>query len=228
MVLNDNDQIVLIQKGEIPTAEELETYIVARHSPGLHEKIKKGIVGVAGLGGLGSSVAIALARMGVGTLILVDFDVIEPSNLNRQQYVLSNLGQLKTEALANIIEKINPNVRVIIKTVLLDENNIFSVFQPVTIAVECLDTSKAKATFINTISRSLPDIYIVAASGIAGYGRSNRIQTRRLNRKLFVVGDLTIPAGPNEGLMAPRVGIAAHHQANLVISLLIDPEILEL
>ena len=114
-------------------------------------KKSKGIVGVAGLGGLGSSVAIALARMGIGTLILVDFDVIEPSNLNRQQYVLSNLGQLKTEALASIIEKINPNVRVITKTVLLDEDNIFSVFQPVTIAVECLDTSKAKATFINTI-----------------------------------------------------------------------------
>ena len=90
--LSDGDEVVLIRRGEVPAPEELEALLVSRHTPGVHAKIKDSRVGIAGVGGLGSQVAIALARVGVGTLVLVDFDVVEPSNLNRQQYFLEQIG----------------------------------------------------------------------------------------------------------------------------------------
>ena len=75
---------LFILNGYTPTAEEMESLLVARHTPGVHEIVKKATVGIMGLGGLGSVVAGGLARIGVGKLILADFDVVEPSNLNRQ------------------------------------------------------------------------------------------------------------------------------------------------
>ncbi|MBW2366731.1 MAG: ThiF family adenylyltransferase, partial [Deltaproteobacteria bacterium] len=106
--LQDGDKVVLIVRGEIPDARTLEALMAARHTPGVHEKMKSGVVGVAGLGGLGSNVAVSLARMGVGTLILADFDVVEPSNLNRQQYFIEHIGRLKTEAMCDILKRVNP------------------------------------------------------------------------------------------------------------------------
>jgi sulfur carrier protein ThiS adenylyltransferase len=69
----------------------------------------------------------------------------------------------------------------------------------------------------------LPEAFVIGASGLAGYGDSDEIHTRRLGEKVFIVGDLMMAAQPGRGLMAPRVGIAANHQANLVVSLLMDP-----
>ena len=89
--LDSGDEIILIRKGERPTPDEMECLMMARHTPGVHQKIKNSAVGIAGLGGLGSSIAIALARVGIGTLILVDFDLVEPSNLNRQQYYIDHI-----------------------------------------------------------------------------------------------------------------------------------------
>jgi sulfur carrier protein ThiS adenylyltransferase len=89
-ILQDGDGVVLIKRGEIPGPDELEILMTARHTPGVHQCMKKAVVAIAGLGGLGSAAAVSLARMGVGTLILVDFDVVEPSNLNRQQYFLEH------------------------------------------------------------------------------------------------------------------------------------------
>ena len=96
----DGDEITLIRRGETPSAAELEALMVARHTPGVHARLKSSVIGIAGLGGLGSAVAVALARIGVGRLVLVDFDVVEPSNLNRQQYFVDQVGLPKTEALA--------------------------------------------------------------------------------------------------------------------------------
>ena len=110
--LKEGDEIVFIQKGEVPSFEEFESLMMARHTPGIHQKIKSAVVGIAGLGGLGSTLAIALARIGIGTLILVDFDVVEPSNLNRQQYFVHQIGMPKVEALQENISRVNPCVKV--------------------------------------------------------------------------------------------------------------------
>jgi len=221
-VVTEGDRIVLIRRGEIPPADELEACMVARHSPKVHAIMKRSTVGIAGLGGLGSNVAIALARMGIGMLVLADFDVVEPSNLNRQQYSMEHLGMLKTEAMALILAEINPYLTVVTWEVVLDEENIPTIFGHADIVVECFDRAEAKAMIIEVVTRSLPDTYLIGASGVAGYGLSNAIQTVRLGEKTYMVGDLCSAAEPGRGLMAPRVGIAACHQANLVVSLLVD------
>lgn len=198
--------------------------MAARHTPGVHERMKKATIGIAGLGGLGSAVSIALARMGIGTLILVDFDIVEPSNLNRQQYFIDQIGMAKTEALSKTLTDINPFVKVVVHDVELSRENIPRVFKTADVVLECFDRAEDKAIILETVAESLPDVYVIGVSGIAGIGDSNSIQTRRIGERIFIVGDMKKAAEPGQGLMAPRVGIAAHHQANLVVSLLVGPD----
>ena len=223
-VLKEGDHVVLITKGEIPEREELEAQIIARHSPGVHKRLKTAIIGVAGLGGLGSSVSIALARMGIGTLITADHDVVEPSNLNRQQYFIDQIGLAKTDAMKKILAMVNPYVEVVTHNVILTKQNIPNIFKTARIVVECFDNAEEKTMLLEIVTEFLPDVYVIGASGLAGYSDSNSIQTRRIGEKIFMIGDMERAAGPGQGLMSPRVGIAAHHQANLVVSLLIDPD----
>ena len=222
--LLEGDEIVFIKKGKTPSPEEFESFMMARHTPGIHQKIKKSVVAVAGLGGLGSAVAIALARVGVGKLILVDFDVVEPSNLNRQQYLIDQIGLPKVEALQKNIASINPYVKIQTYHEKLDRSNMERIFREAEVVVEAFDRAEEKVLLINTISEKMPDKYIVAASGVAGYGDNNEIKTVRFSSKVFIVGDQKTAAQPGVGLMAPRVGIAAHHQANTVLRILLGEE----
>lgn len=218
------DRIVLIRRGEQPSAEELESQLVARHSPGVHKKVRVATIGIAGVGGLGSPVAIALARSGVGRLIVADFDVVEPSNLNRQQFFIDQLGLPKVEALRQTLARINPYVTVITHRTRLTPGNIPEIFADVDVLVEAFDAADQKAMLVETFLSFFPDRPLIAASGLAGYGPSGAIRTRRVTDRLYLVGDETSAARPGEGLMAPRVGIAAHHQANAVLRLLLGLE----
>jgi sulfur carrier protein ThiS adenylyltransferase len=222
--LEEGDEIVLIKKGETPSSEEFESFMMARHTPGIHQKIRKSVVGIAGLGGLGSAIAVALARIGVGKLILVDFDVVEPSNLNRQQYLIHQIGMPKVEALQRNIAAINPYTEISTFHEKLDRNNIARIFGEAEVVVEAFDRAEEKAMLINAISEKMADKYIVAASGVAGYGDNNEIKTVRFSSKIFIVGDQETAAQPGVGLMAPRVGIAAHHQANTVLRILLGED----
>ena len=222
--LKEGDEVVFIKKGEAPSSEEFESLMMARHTPGIHQKIKKSIVGIAGLGGLGSAIAIALVRIGIGKLILVDFDVVEPSNLNRQQYLVHQIGMPKVEALQKNIATINPYVKIQIYQEKLDRNNVERIFKEVEVVVEAFDRAEEKAMLINTVTEKMPNKYIVAASGVAGYGDNNEIRTVRFSSKIFIIGDQKTAARPGIGLMAPRVGIAAHHQANTVLRILLGEE----
>ena len=218
--LAEGDRVNLIARGEIPPAEELEALMAARHTPGVHGKIKGATVGIAGLGGLGSSVAVALARIGVGRLILVDFDVVEPSNLNRQQYFIDQIGLPKTEALEANLWRINPYVEYQTHCVRVVPENISELFGEVDVLVEAFDRADQKAMLL----QSFGDAPIVVASGMAGYGSGESIGVRRMGKRIYVVGDLETGAAPGYGLMAPRVGIAAHMQANVVLRLLLGEE----
>jgi len=220
IVLSEGDSVNLIVRGEIPRADELEALMVARHTPGVHEKIKQATVGIAGLGGLGSAIAVALARIGVGKLVLADFDVVEPSNLNRQQYFIDQLGLTKAEALEANLRRINPYVRYEAYCVRVTPGNIPELFGDVDVMVEAFDRADQKAMLLQSF-KGRP---IVAASGLAGYGPGNTIGVRRMGNNIYVVGDLETGAAPGCGLMAPRVGIAAHIQANLVLRLLLGEE----
>ncbi len=220
VILKSGDEVVFIRRSEIPSKRELESLMVARHTPGIHKRIKQSTVGIAGLGGLGSAVAIALARSGVGRLVLADEDVVEPSNLNRQQYFVDQIGMVKVEAMKENLKRINPYVKVKTHRVHLDESNIPQVFKDVQVLVEGFDEPASKVSLYEAFSKLRPEVPVVMASGLAGFGPNNAIKTRKVGKNVYVVGDLTSAAKPGQGLMAPRVGIAAHHQANTVLRLI--------
>lgn len=222
--LSENDVLNIIRKGVMPDEEELESMMVARHTPYVHQQLKNGKVAIAGLGGLGSNIAVMLARIGVGQLLLVDFDIIEPSNLNRQSYYVSHLGMLKTSALKEQIAQINPFIKVETKTIKITADNVTELFAGYEIICEAFDKADQKSMLINAALEQLPQVKIVSGSGMAGYDSSNLIQTRKLMNRLYVCGDLENAAGVGKGLMAPRVSICAGHQANMILRLLIGEE----
>lgn len=223
-LLADGDICCLIRRGETPTAEEMKSLLAARHTPGVHEIVQKARVGIMGLGGLGTVVAGAMARIGVGKLILADFDVVEPSNLNRQQYSISQIGEKKTEALKKNLLQMNPYI--MIKTVdgLLTEESIPQFFKDVDVLAECFDDPAMKAAALRTVLTNMPGTGYVGASGLAGYGDNNVIRTQKIHANVYIIGDGTSAAGPGHGLMAPRVGIAAHHQANQILRILLGKD----
>ncbi len=223
-ILQDGDAVVFIRRGEMPGPDELDALMAARHTPGVHQKLRDACVGIAGLGGLGSAVAVALARIGVGRLILADFDVVEPSNLNRQQYFIEQIGLAKTEALADNIRRINPSVTLETHQIRLSPANIPVLFGHVHALVEAFDRAEEKAMLIETVVTHMPDTPLVAASGLAGHNSANLIRTRKIRRNFYLCGDGMAAARPGQGLMAPRVGVAAHHQANAILQLLLGEE----
>ena len=217
IILQENDQVMLIKRGVMPPRDELEFVMAARHTPGVHAKMKTSVVGIAGLGGLGSAVAVALARMGVGRLVLVDFDVVEPSNLNRQQYFVDQLGQHKTLALQENLKRINPYIQIDCHTDRIVPENVDSFFCDIDVLVEAFDGADQKAMLMQNVG----NYPLVTASGLAGHGSGESIKVHKIGDSIYVVGDLQTGAKPGCGLMAPRVGIAAHMQANLVVQILL-------
>lgn len=224
-LLSDGDQLILIRRGEVPDTDELDALLTARHTPGVHEVVKGATIGIAGVGGLGSAIAIALARTGIGHLIIADFDIVEPSNLNRQQFFIDQIGLPKVYALRDTLIRINPNVRVTACHLRLNPANINEILGHAQVLVEAFDLAAQKVMLIETFAARFPDRPIVTGSGMAGYGPANTVQTQRVANNLYLCGDGSTAAAPGTGLMAPRVGVAAHHQANAVLRLLLghDP-----
>ncbi|KYK28306.1 hypothetical protein AYK20_07325 [Thermoplasmatales archaeon SG8-52-1] len=189
----------------------------------ISKKLKESSVGIAGLGGLGSNAAIALARAGIGRLVLVDFDKIEESNLTRQYYFLDQIGKLKTIALQDNIKKINPSVLIDVYKEKLMKGSMEIRFRNVDVVIEALDTAETKVAFIEEILTKLPDKPIVAASGVSGYGHSDRISTKNLG-KLFLCYDENARSSDEDILVAPRVGIMANWEANLALEIILGED----
>lgn len=184
--------------------------------------LERAKVGVAGLGGLGSNVLSHLMRSGVTHFVAADFDVVSQSNLNRQFYFADQIGQKKTSALAENLRRINPDIELELHDCLLTEENIPEIFKNCDVVVEAFDKADAKTMLITTLSKT--NIPIVAASGLAGFGRSNDIRVRKVGSRLYLVGDLTSGILPELAPVSPRVGIAASIQANTVIAILLGLE----
>lgn len=222
--LHDGDSITVIEKGVMPPQDVLEHMMAARHTPHVYERMKQACVGIAGLGGLGSNIAAMLARTGVGHLILADFDTVEPSNLNRQNYFVSHLGMSKTDATAKLLHEINPFITIETHTVRIDASNAVELFGCCDIVCEAFDNPDCKAELVSTLLSETEHIRIVAGSGMAGYGSCNEIVTKKRMTRLYVCGDEKTAAANGIGLMAPRVSVCAGHQANMVLRLLLDIE----
>lgn len=205
----------------IPTAEEFERTMIERHTRPIYEKLCSSRVAIAGLGGLGSNIAVSLARAGVGELFIVDFDYVDLSNLNRQQYDTTDLGRLKTEAMHEKLLKINPYIIVKYKTVRVNASNAAEIFGSYHIVCEAFDKATSKAELINTLLEKCPDTIIVSGSGMAGALSANTIITRRVFDRLYLCGDGVTDMADVNGLMAPRVAVCANHEANMALRLML-------
>jgi sulfur carrier protein ThiS adenylyltransferase len=189
----------------------------------IRKKLKQSSVGIAGVGGLGSNAAISLARAGIGQLILVDFDRVEENNLDRQHYFRDQVGKVKVEALKENIKKINPWMKVDIFNEKLTKGSMDERFHDADVIIEALDSAEAKTSFIEEIMEKLPDKPLVACSGVAGYGNSERIKTKHIGN-LYLCQDEQARSSDEDVLMAPRVGLMANWEANLVLEILLGED----
>ncbi len=186
-------------------------------------RLKTCCVGIAGVGGLGSNAAISLIRAGVGSFVLVDFDSVEQGNLNRQYYFRDQIGKRKVDALKEIICRINPSASVETYGEKLLPGAMTRYFKEVDVIVEALDDAQTKIRFIEEVLQMLPDTPLVAASGVAGYGHSDRISTRHVGN-LYVCYDENARSSDEDVLMAPKVCLMANWQANIVLEILLGEE----
>ncbi|MEN8258783.1 MAG: sulfur carrier protein ThiS adenylyltransferase ThiF [Thermodesulfobacteriota bacterium] len=221
-IIQEGDECWCLKKGETGSPDELKRLLSLRHSPGVQDVINEAVVGIMGLGGLGSVVAGALTRIGVGRLILADYDIVDPTNLNRQQFFVDQIGMKKTEALAINLRRMNPYVELTLHDCELTADNIPSFFGGVDVLVECFDDPVMKAEAFRLALTDMKTMGYVGASGVAGYGENDLITTVCHRPYIFIVGDGESESKPGEGLMAPRVGIAAHHQANQALRILLE------
>ena len=200
-----------------------EEDLLKRNVKGIAKKLKKAKVCILGLGGLGSNVAVLLARAGIGHLKLIDFDVVEASNLNRQQYRISHIGIKKIEAMKTIIKEINPFVEIDTLDIKVDRENILSVVEDIEIVVEAFDRAETKAMAIEELLTNKNKI-VISASGMAGLGSANEIITRKIRDNFYLIGDSYSDYEEYSGIMSTRVMLCAAHQANVVLRLILGEE----
>ena len=212
--LNSPSVSIMCEKG-------LVQYLFQLISRAVQNILRVASVGIMGLGGLGSAVCLSLARLGIGRLRICDHDCVDLSNIHRQQYFLDQIGQPKTEALAATMRRINPFLRIETIEKRLTESSITRYFADVDVLIECFDDPAMKAAALRGALKKSPRIGYVGASGLSGFGPANTIYTRCLRPGIYLVGDGESGLDKGESLTAPRVGVAAQHQANQAVRLLL-------
>ena len=206
----------------IPTKKEWNKALRERHGEKLQTKFSSATVAICGLGGLGSNIAISLARAGVGKLILIDFDKVDITNLHRQQYKAKQIGLNKTDALFENLREIAPYVELETHTERITEENAAGMLQGADIICEAFDSAECKAMLVNLVLETMPDKYIVVASGMAGMGSANTIQTRKVSKRFFICGDGESDVSEAGSLVSSRVMLCAAHQAHTVLRILAE------
>lgn len=208
----------------IPTREEMKQICDERFSEEVYAKMQAASAAIAGLGGLGSNIAVMLARTGIGKLKLVDFDTVDLSNLNRQVYDIRHLGRKKTEALAERLREINPYLKLETCGCRITEENAVRILSGYPYICEAFDEPGAKAMLAEQVLCGIPDACLIAGSGMAGWGDADDIHTRQVGKRFFICGDESTDISGGVGLMAPRVAVCAGHQANKVVQLILENE----
>ena len=204
--------------------EQLDQAFDARFPEEMQTKLRNARVAVAGLGGLGSNIAVMLARSGVGELLLVDFDTVEVTNLNRQMYLIPQLGKPKAEALPEILYQINPYLTYRSVCIKVTPDNVKELFSEYPIVCEAFDKPDQKAMLVRELLMQCPETTVVSGNGMAGYADANEIRTCQVMKRLYVCGDQSTDVGNGIGLIAPRVAVCAAHEANKVLQLIMQTE----
>lgn len=205
----------------IPTKEEFQEALIKRHGKDNQKRFDEAEVAICGLGGLGSNIAICLARAGVGHLTLIDFDFVDVSNLHRQQYKASQVGMAKTEALAANLKEINPYIELESQHIKLTEDNALPFLEKADIICEAFDVAESKAMLVNLVLNKMPDKYILSSSGMAGFGSSNDIKTRKVSKHFYLSGDEVSDVNDGIGLISSRVMVCGAQEAHMVLRILI-------
>ena len=205
-----------------PTKEEWNKALAERHGEKLQKKFSSGAVAICGLGGLGSNIAISLARAGIEKLILIDFDKVDITNLHRQQYKANQIGMDKTDALSENLKEIAPYINIESHTVRITEDNAVGLLKDADIICEAFDNAECKAMLTNLVLEIMPDKFLVAASGMAGFGSANSIKTRKITSKFYLCGDEESDVQSEGSLVASRVMLCAAHQAHTVLRILAE------
>ena len=206
----------------IPTKEEWYAALSERHGEKIQKNFESATVAICGLGGLGSNIAFALARAGIGKLILIDFDSVDITNLHRQQYKANQIGMSKTQALKENLFEIAPYATIETYSVRISENNAEVLLEKADVICEAFDDAESKAMLVNLVLEKMPEKYLVAASGMAGFGSANAIQTRRISKRFYICGDGTSDVQSEGSLVASRVMLCAAHQAHTVLRILTE------
>lgn len=206
----------------IPTRDEMRQALEQRHGVQLQSRFSSATVAICGLGGLGSNIAISLARAGIGNLILIDFDRVDVTNLHRQQYKATQIGMFKTEALRENLKEIAPYITITTHTERIREDNFEGLLAAADIICEAFDNAENKAILVNGVLEKLPQAYLVAASGMAGLGSANAIQTRKIMKRFYLCGDEVSDVADDIGLVSSRVMACAAHQAHMVLRILAE------
>ena len=206
----------------IPTKEEWNRALSERHGEDVQKKFSSTTVAVCGLGGLGSNIAISLARAGIGKLILFDFDRVDITNLHRQQYKANQIGKYKTEALSENLKEIAPYTGIESHTVRITEDNAAELLNDADIICEAFDNAECKAMLTNLVLEIMPDKFLVAASGMAGFGSANTIKTRKVMKHFYLCGDEQSDVQSEGSLISSRVMLCAAHQAHTVLRILAE------
>ena len=199
---------------------EWRNALIKRHGLDLYKQFASATVAVCGLGGLGSNIAIALARAGIGKLLLIDYDRVDITNLHRQQYKANQIGLYKTHALADNLSEIAPYTEVKTVTAKITEENFTDFLKEADIVCEAFDHAESKAMLVNGVLEQLHNCYLVAASGMAGMNTPNTIKTRKIMKRFYLCGDEVSDVADTIGLVAPRVMLCAAHQAHTVLRIL--------
>lgn len=207
---------------DIPTEEEMRAALTERVGTTVQSKFQNATVAICGLGGLGSHVAVSLARAGVGTLLLIDYDRVDITNLHRQQYKATQLGNLKTDALAENLKEIAPYVTCKTYATRLGDENYGSILREADVVCEAFDQAEEKSRLANYVLQHMPDRYLVAASGMAGLGAPNKITTRKITKHFYLCGDGESSTDNGESLFAPRVMLCAAHQATTILRIIAE------
>ena len=204
----------------IPTKEEWYRALSERHGEDMQKRLATSTVAICGLGGLGSNIAIALARAGIGKLILIDYDKVDLTNLHRQQYKASQIGMKKVEALRENLLEISPYVMTEIHFVRITEKNAIDLLKDSDIICEAFDKAEAKAMLVEGVLEQFPEKYVVSGSGMAGLSSANTIKTRKVLSHFYLCGDEVSDVKDGLGLFSSRVMVCAAQEANMVLRII--------
>lgn len=180
------------------------------------KKVQKHKIGIGGAGGLGSNIAIMLVRSGFNKFEIVDSDTIEPSNLNRQPFLINEVGNIKVNTLKTLLRNINPEIKVSTSCVRWYEEKSPYLFKDCTFIIEAFDHADEKQKFVEYYQDKTN--YIICASGMSGFDIQEQLKIQNVGN-IYIVGDQKSNVTNDTPPMAPRVTACAAIMAGLVLEL---------